>query len=168
MTSTCRLLTVAALAVAAATAPLSGAAAAPRPDDSGHSINIAAHIPTREFHAQPLDPDFGRNEVMTDNPVSGTLSSLGSTFDVRNTNGSIDAYIEGGPATLSNGSDTIPLTVSLNGVTLTETPQEVVSDAESTPGTQADLVVTADRPAGPPGGLYTGSLAVVFDAVPCG
>nr|WP_314562472.1 CS1 type fimbrial major subunit [uncultured Pseudomonas sp.] len=137
-------------------------------DDARSSINITADIPTKQFHAQPRDPNFGKNETMNYNPVSGELSSLRATFDVKNTDGSIHAYIEGGPtaAALYNGSDSIALTNTFNGVTLTATPQEVVDDPQSTPGTQADLVVTPAKPLDTQNGLYTSNYTVIFDAVP--
>ena len=137
-------------------------------DDARSSINISATIPTKQFHAQPRDPEFGKAEVMNYNPVSGELSNLRATFDVKNTDGSVHAYIEGGPtaAALYNGSDSIAVTNMFNGVVLTATPQEVVDDPQSTPGTQADLIVTAARPADTQNGLYTSSYTVIFDAVP--
>ena len=137
-------------------------------DDARTSISITADIPTKQFHAQPRDPNFGRDERMNYNPVSGELSSLRATFDVKNTDGSVHAYIEGGPtsAALYNGSDGIALTNTFNGITLTATPQEVVDDPQSTPGTQADLVVTPARPLDTQNGLYTANYTVIFDALP--
>jgi hypothetical protein len=137
-------------------------------DDARTAINIKADIPTKQFHAQPRDPNFGKDETMNYNPVSGELSSLRATFDVKNTDGSVHAYIEGGPtsAALYNGSNSIALTNTFNGVTLTGTPQEVVDDPQSTPGTQADLVITPAKPTDTQNGLYTASYTVIFDAVP--
>ena len=145
-----------------------GSSVAMAADDARSSISITADIPTKQFHAQPRDPQFGRDEVMNYNPVSGELSSLRATFDVKNTDGSVNAYIEGGAsaAALYNGSDSIPLTTTFNGVTLTATSQEVVDDPQSTPGTQADMVITPARPADTQNGLYTASYTVIFDAVP--
>ena len=137
-------------------------------DDARTAINIKADIPTKQFHAQPRDPNFGKDETMNYNPVSGELSSLRATFDVKNTDGSVHAYIEGGPtaAALYNGSNSIALTNTFNGITLTGLPQEVVDDPQSTPGTQADLVVTPAKPLDTQNGLYTASYTVIFDAVP--
>lgn len=129
-------------------------------------INIKASIPTKQFHAQPLDPGFGKDETMTYNTVTGQLSSLRATYAVKNTDGSINAYIQGGPASLTNGTSSIPLTTTFNGVTLTANPQQVVDDASSTPGTQADMVVAAAKPADTDAGLFTTDFTVVFDHVP--
>jgi C-terminal processing protease CtpA/Prc len=103
---------------------------------------------------------------MTYNTVSGTLTSLRQTYDVKNTEGSVNAYIEGGPAALYNGSDAIALTTAFNGVTLTAIPQEVVDDATSTPGTQADMTISPAKPLATQNGLYTADMTVIFDAVP--
>ncbi|KMT57580.1 CS1 type fimbrial major subunit [Pseudomonas fildesensis] len=130
------------------------------------NIKISASIPTKQFHAQPRNPDFGKAEVMSYNPVTSTLSSLRETFDVKNTEGSIHAYIEGGPASLTNGTNSIALTTTFNGTVLSAIPQEVVDDAASTPGTQADMLITAAKPADTQSGLYNADFTVVFDSVP--
>ncbi|AEA70939.1 MULTISPECIES: CS1 type fimbrial major subunit [Pseudomonas] len=135
-------------------------------DDARSAIHITANIPTQQFHVQPRDPNFGKDEIMSYNTVSGTLTSLRQTFDVKNTEGSVHAYIEGGPAALYNGSDSIALTTNFNGVTLTAIAQEVVDDATSTPGTQADMTIVAAKPLDTQNGLYTADMTVIFDAVP--
>ena len=135
-------------------------------DDARSSIHITANIPSQQFHVQPRDPNFGKDEVMSYNTVSGTLTALRQTFDVKNTDGSVHAYIEGGPAALYNGRDAINLTTKFNGITLTALAQEVVDDATSTPGTQADMSIVADRPLDTQNGLYTADMTVIFDAVP--
>jgi len=134
--------------------------------EASSTINISATIPTKQFHAQPRDPNFGRAETMAYNTVSGQLSSLRAVYDVKNTDGHIEAYIEGGPAALSNGTSSIALTTSFNGVELNGSPKEVVDDASSTPGTQADMLITAAKPADTDSGLYNTSFVVVFDSVP--
>lgn len=154
-----------ALSAAAAVVTLN-AASAFAADDARSAIHISAQIPTKQFHAQPRDPNWGKDERMSYNPVSGELSNLRATYDVKSTEGSVHAYIEGGPASLFNGSDAIALTTAFNGVVLSATPQEVVDDPQSTPGTQADMLITADKPLDNQNGLYTGDFTVVFDAVP--
>ena len=145
-----------------------GSSAAMAVNDASTTISIRASIPTKQFHAQPRDPNFGRDEVMNYNPVSGELGSLRATFDVKNTDGSVHAYIDGGPtvAALYNGRDSIALTNTFNGIVLTGTPQEVVDDPQSTPGTQADLVITPAKPTDTQNGEYTARYTVIFDAVP--
>ncbi|WP_455927532.1 CS1 type fimbrial major subunit [Pseudomonas capeferrum] len=130
------------------------------------TINISANIPTKQFHAQPRDPNFGVAETMDYNTITGNLNTLRAVYDVKNTDGHVAAYIEGGPASLSNGSSAIALATTFNGVTLDGTSKQVVDDASSTPGTQADMVITPAKPADTQNGLFTTSMVVVFDSVP--
>ena len=135
--------------------------------EANHTVNIKANIPTTVFHAQPRDPNFGRDESMSYNIVSGELAPLTAIYDLKNTNGSVHAYIEGGPAVLFNGntSQNIPLTTTLHGVQLDGTPKEVVNDADSTPGVGAELRISAAKPSATQRGAYTSAVALVFDAV---
>ncbi|EJL04441.1 hypothetical protein PflQ2_1031 [Pseudomonas fluorescens Q2-87] len=136
-------------------------------DDARTSIHITANIPNKQFHVQPRNPDFGRDEYMHYDPVNNTLSYVRQIFDVKNTDGSVHAYIQEGSAYLNNGRIDIPLAVLFNGVYLNGMPQEVVDDATSTPGTQVEMVI---RPTAMPvnryGGVYTSQFTVIYDAVP--
>jgi hypothetical protein len=67
---------------------------------------------------------------------------------------------------LSNGINTIALSYMFNGTTLTGVSQEVVGDAESNGGMQADLVIAAAKPTDTQNGLYTANPVVIFDAIP--
>ncbi|MCX4581140.1 hypothetical protein OHB41_50210 [Streptomyces sp. NBC_01571] len=60
----------------------------------------------------------------------------------------------------------IELTNQFNGVTLTALSQEVVDEATSTSGTQADMTIVVARPLDTQNGLYTADMTVIFDAVP--
>lgn len=135
-------------------------------DEARTSINITATIPSKVFHAQPRDPNFGKDEKMGYVLGSGTLTPIRATYDIRHTNGSVGAYVEGGPQPLSNGIDNIALSYSFNGTTLTGVSQEVVGDTESNGGMQADLVIAAAKPTDTQNGLYTANPVVIFDAIP--
>lgn len=143
-----------------------GSSVAMAANDASTTVNIKADIPTKQFHAQPLDPNFGRDEIMNYNTVTGELSQLSTTFTLKNTGGSIDAYLQDGPASLTNGSDAIPLTFTLGDVVLTGTPQEVAADAESNPGLQKQLTIKAAKPADTQTGRYTTVATMIFDNVP--
>ncbi|MFS2069492.1 CS1 type fimbrial major subunit [Pseudomonas sp. CT11-2] len=135
-------------------------------EEARSSINISANIPTEVFHAQPVNPDFGKDEKMAYNVISETLSPLRAAYDIRHTNGSVNAYVEGGPQPLFNGNNNIPLTYTFNGVVLGGISKEVVGDTESNAGMRADLVITAAPPITTQTGLYTANPVVIFDAVP--
>jgi hypothetical protein len=134
-------------------------------DDARSSINISATIPSKVFHAQPRDPNFGVDEKMAYDLAKGTLSALRATYDVRHTTGGVGAYVEGGPQPLSNGSSTIDLTYTFNGVTLTEQTQEVVTAAAAMPGTQVELVIAAATPTDTQYGVFNATPIVIFDAM---
>ncbi|AOE62006.1 CS1 type fimbrial major subunit [Pseudomonas corrugata] len=155
---------VAAMALGAVALSASPAQAA---DDARSSIHITANIPTQQFHVQPRDPEFGKDEVMYWDPVKSQLTPVRQTFDVKNTDGSVHAYLPAGQPALTNGSSAIPLLVRFNNVTLTSTPQEVVDDPTSTPGTQAEMVIYASTiPLPDQTGLFNADFTVIFDAVP--
>jgi hypothetical protein len=138
-------------------------------DDALAAIHITANIPNKQFHVQPRDPEFGKNEVMHYNPVSSTLSPVRQLFDVKNTDGSVHAYVEGQRSLYNSGNHTaVPLAVVFNNVLLTSLPTEVVDDVTSTPGMTAELHISTAFPINPNGqnGLYTGNFTVIFDAVP--
>ncbi|MBC3363067.1 adhesin [Pseudomonas sp. SWRI154] len=142
-------------------------------DDARAAIHITANIPNKQFHVQPRDPEFGKDEYMYYNPLTYKLTSLRHTFDVKNTEGSVHAYVEnGGSGTgtvlLTNGVDFVPLRVIFNNVPLIDRPREVVDDATSTPGTQADMEVIVSNPITSPlsPGMYNVDFTVIFDAVP--
>lgn len=161
-----KLLCATVLGVAALNTSLAFAA-----DNALTAIHITANIPNKQFHVQPRNPDFGKDEYMYYNPVSYALSSIRHTFDVKNTEGSVEAYLynvgNSGTPSIYNGVHYIPLRVTFNNVQLDHRPKEVVDDATSTPGTQAEMVISAyDLGVRRFPGLYTGSFTVIFDAVP--
>jgi hypothetical protein len=157
-----KMVFVTALAVAALNSSWVMAA-----DDARSSIHITANIPNKQFHVQPRNPDFGKHEVMHYDPVTNWLSSVRQTYDVKNTDGSVHAYVQEGRAYLDNGIDRIPLDIMFNNIRLDGMPQEVVDDATSTPGTQAEMLISAHSMSEERiPGLYTGDFTVIFDAVP--
>ncbi|WLG46034.1 CS1 type fimbrial major subunit [Pseudomonas sp. FP1740] len=137
-------------------------------EESRTSINITADIPSKVFHAQPVNPDFGKDERMQYIVGAGDLSEIRGTFDIQHTNGSVGAYVVGGPTPLFNGNSAlnIPLTYTFNGTVLTADSQEVVGDVESNGGMRADLVIKAAKPNNNQVGVYTANPVVMFDAIP--
>ena len=66
-------------------------------EEARSSINITADIPSKVFHAQPVNPDFGKAETMQYVLGTGVLSDVAGIYDIQHTNGSVGAYVEGGP-----------------------------------------------------------------------
>ena len=146
-----------------------GSSSAWAANDATSVINIKASIPTEEFHAMPVNPEFGKDETMNYDPVKSSLSPLRQTFNVKNTTGSIHAYVDGGPHFLFNGNtlQNIPLVTTFNGIPLTADAVLVVAEGPATiAGTKADLVISAGAAPDGASGDYTGSVTVIFDNVP--
>ncbi|WP_406300787.1 CS1 type fimbrial major subunit (plasmid) [Embleya sp. NBC_00888] len=123
------------------------------PDDL--AAELAAALPGLVDTASP----DGRLELTHTRDEAGAIRP-------RHTSDSVGAYVEADPRPVFNGSNTIALTYTFNGVTLTGTGQEVVGDTESNAGMRADLVITATKPTATQTGLYTATPVVIFDAIP--
>lgn len=133
--------------------------------EASHSINIVAHVPTNGFYVVPTDPDLiNKDQDMSYNPGTGKMREVNGFFDVRNTNGSVHASLNGLPL-LRSGTEQIALKVEFNGVSLNQTPQLVVGEDESDSVYRAALKITPIGTTFNPGD-YTGTVAMVFDAVP--
>ena len=150
------------LAVAALTLPWAPAWGAVERE----TFELYVTIPTVEFFVLPLDPQLvQREQRLPFNTIINDLSPLRATYEVKNTNGSIDARL-GEEAYLSNGRERIDLRVRFNGVELTLDSAQVVSASEARPGRQVPLEIDAIRPDDDykPGDYY-GTVHMVFDAV---
>ena len=134
-------------------------------DPINQVINIKAFVPTSLFNVAPQNPDFGRDETMTQQG-SGDLTTVRGLFNMKHTDpkGAINALIDG-DAALYNGRDSIPLTVTIGGVQLGNITKEVVSETESVPGVQREMVIKAATPTATQTGDYTTSFAVIFEPV---
>lgn len=133
--------------------------------EASHSISLIAHVPTNGFYVVPTDPDLvNKDQDMSYQPSTGKMAEVNGFFDVRNNNGSVHASLESQPKLVS-GSSSIDLQVMLNNKELTLTPQLVVGEAESDVNYRAPLKISAKGNSFQPGD-YTGSVAMIFDAVP--
>ncbi|VVP72607.1 hypothetical protein PS918_01450 [Pseudomonas fluorescens] len=132
--------------------------------EATHSISLVAHVPTNGFYVVPTDPDLvNKDQDMSYQPTTGKMGEVNGFFDVRNNNGSVHASLESLPKLIA-GAEAIDLQVSFNNKVLTTTPQMVVGEAESDVNYRAPLNIKAVGTTFVPGD-YTGSVAMVFDAV---
>ncbi|KHA70525.1 CS1 type fimbrial major subunit [Pseudomonas chlororaphis] len=133
--------------------------------EASHSISLVAHVPTNGFYVVPTDPDLvNKDQDMSYQPTTGKMRDVNGFFDVRNNNGSVHASLESQPKLVA-GNTSIDLQVMLNNKELTLTPQMVVGESESDVNYRAPLKITARGGNFQPGD-YTGSVAMIFDAVP--
>lgn len=133
--------------------------------EASHSISLIAHVPTNGFYVVPTDSDLvNKDQDMSYQPSTGKMRDVVGFFDVRNNNGSVHASLESQPKLIA-GNTAIDLEVMLNNVQLTLTPQMVVGESESDVNYRAPLKISAKGSNFQPGD-YTGSVAMIFDAVP--
>lgn len=152
-------------AIAAPLALLAMTSTAFAAGEASHSISLVAHVPTNGFYVVPTDPDLvNKDQDMSYQPTTGKMAEVNGFFDVRNNNGSVHASLESLPKLVA-GSTSIELQVMLNNKELTLTPQLVVGEAASDVNYRAPLKISAKGSNFEPGD-YTGSVAMIFDAVP--
>ncbi len=153
------------IAIAAPLALLAMSSTAFAAGEASHSINLIAHVPTNGFYVVPTDPDLvNKDQDMSYQPTTGKMADVDGFFDVRNNNGSVHASLESLPKLVA-GNTSIDLQVMLNNKELTLTPQMVVGESESDVNYRAPLKISAKGSNFQPGD-YTGSVAMIFDAVP--
>ncbi|MFJ4494900.1 CS1 type fimbrial major subunit [Pseudomonas atacamensis] len=153
------------IAIAAPLALLALSSTAFAAGEASHSISLIAHVPTNGFYVVPTDPDLvNKDQDMSYQPTTGKMADVNGFFDVRNNNGSVHASLENLPKLVA-GNTSIDLQVMLNNKELTLTPQMVVGESESDVNYRAPLKISAKGSNFQPGD-YTGSVAMIFDAVP--
>lgn len=149
-------------------AALAGAAHAS--DSQSYTINLSATVPSDAFQVIPVESGWiDQTQDMGYDIASSKLQVFEKQFQYKNTSGAIQATLTGnlnsdGKPQLSNGNDVIPLTVSFNNIPLTKTSTEVVSkDAAKAGGRTALKISQADDAALTVSGLFTGSVAMIFE-----
>ncbi|MFP3515173.1 adhesin [Pseudomonas sp. SIMBA_077] len=130
-----------------------------------HSFEVSVTIPTLDFYAVPVNPDFlEREQRMHWNLVRETLEPLTADFDVYSYTGYMAARLAQEP-TLSNGKDNIDLKVVFNNFTLGLLSQ-VVNVKQGGPGSRVPMRIEAIVP---PGGFrqgeYYGSVQIIFESL---
>jgi len=130
------------------------------------TFELHVTIPTADFFVLPLDPQLvQREQRLPFSSITGALSPLRATYEVKNSNGAIGARLAE-EAYLSNGRERIDLRVKFNDVELTLDSTQVVTAIEARPGRQVPLEIAAIRPGdGYRSGEYYGTVHMVFDAV---
>ncbi len=129
-------------------------------------FQVSVKVPTSDFYVLPLNPGFlEREQTLSWNPVTETLSALREPFDVKNVLGAVDAYLAYEPV-LFNGRDNIALTVTFNQQVLGLDAMRVVPEAEARVGKRVLLEIAAQKPEdGYLPGQYFGNVQIIFDAL---
>lgn len=140
-------------------------------DEQRYAIDLTATIPTEEFQVIPVESGWvNQTQEMVYDLGTKKLQDFSKQFQYKNTSGGIQATLTNtdskGTAILSNGKDTIPLTVTFNGVALSNTTNTVVDAADAKAGGRTNLRITqkTDTPLTVTGS-FTGQVAMVFEPV---
>lgn len=146
-----------------------GSFSAAAADEARYTINLSATIPTDAFHVTPVESGWvDKTQEMAYDFGTQKLLSISKQFQYKNTSGAIQASLTNtasdGSAVLSNGTDTIPLNVSFNGVKLSNTPADVVTADAAKAGGRTNLVISqGDDSALSVTGSFTGQVAMIFE-----
>lgn len=156
-----KLMIAAPLAVVTLTPSIMAFAA----DSVTHSINIVAHVPSTTFFVVPVDSTLlSTDQNMDYNPATDKMKEVNGYFDMHHTAGSVHASLAA-PARLQSGANIIDLKVEVSGKTLTMKPEMVAPKELATINYRAPLKISAHSTKPPAAGDYSGTVALVFDAV---
>ncbi|AFH94520.1 CS1 type fimbrial major subunit [Providencia stuartii] len=140
-------------------------------DEQRYAIDLTATIPTDNFQVIPVEGGWvNQTQEMVYDLGTKKLQDFSKQFQYKNTSGGIQATLTNtdstGTAILSNGTDTIPLTVIFNGVSLSNKANTVVNAADAKAGGRTSLRITqkTDQPLTVTGS-FTGQVAMVFEPV---
>lgn len=147
-----------------------GGIAAHADDSQSYTINLTATVPSDAFQVIPVDTGWiDQTQNMGYDIATSKLQIFEKQFQYKNTSGGIQATLTGnlntdGKPQLSNGSDVIPLAVTFNGVALSNAATTVVTaDAAQAGGRTALKISQADDSALTVNGVFTGSVAMIFE-----
>ncbi|MDY1049180.1 MULTISPECIES: CS1 type fimbrial major subunit [Pseudomonas] len=130
-----------------------------------HTVTVTAIVPTDKFIVEPLGGNWmNEPQKMSFKPVDGSLEPIRKQLTMKSTTGEIKAKLLTAPS-MSSGSNTIGLDVSIAGRRLSTSPETVSNVADSAAGTVVDFLVTAGtKPtAGYVPGTYQGIVNLVFE-----
>ncbi|WPO98212.1 CS1 type fimbrial major subunit [Pseudomonas sp. HR96] len=130
-----------------------------------HTIKLTATVPTQTFAVVPREGDWINDpQVLSYNIASDTLTPVRKAFSVINSAAPVSAQLlYTNTPTLMSGSNSIPLAVSFNGITLTTVAQNVVVPTSAT-AREFQLVIAAGKTGAYTAGTYSGNVTVSFDA----
>ncbi|EGY29837.1 CS1 type fimbrial major subunit protein [Candidatus Regiella insecticola 5.15] len=165
--------TLLASAILALTAVSSVAYAAPV--NSSHAVNLIADIAPIEFYVKPKGGSLNSEYTLAYDANTENLTAVTIPFSHKNRQGkAINANLIGDAKLVHSTStaNTIPLTVTYNGVAITAgaSSSEVVAAnaANLINGANADLVIAPDDFASHkstlPSGRYEGTVTISFDS----
>lgn len=138
-------------------------------DSQSYIINLKADVPSDSFQVIPVESGWiNQTQYMEYDIPTKKLHAIEKQFQYKNTTGGIQATLintdASGKVVLSNGKETIPLTVIFNGVALSPEVAVVVTSADAKAGGRTMLRITqANDNALTNEGSFTGQVAMIFE-----
>ncbi|WP_272671846.1 CS1 type fimbrial major subunit [Providencia sp. PROV104] len=138
-------------------------------DEQRYTIELSATIPSEAFQVIPVESGWiNQTQEMSYDLGTSKLQAFSKQFQYKNTSGGIQATLintdSNGDPILSNGSDTIPLAVTFNGVKLSNEAATVVAADQAKAGGRTNLRITQKTDnALNVTGSFTGQVAMVFE-----
>lgn len=144
---------------------LATSSAAIADDQTELQFQLEANIPAQQYFVEFQDPAFGTTtQTMTWDNVNEKLEDVSTTLLAKNNVGKITAHLDSA-ALLSDGNQTIPLTVSINNLALPVGATNAVEIINATTNTTQSLPLNV-TPTGTPTyvpGDYNGAVKMMFD-----
>lgn len=134
----------------------SQAAIADTGDRSTQTISVSAAIPSASFSVAPLSGNWPSNVSLN---YDGTAFTEYTLVLSANASNKLTAGLTNIPE-LTNGSDSLPMVVKMDNVTLDQSLQEVLPVATASATT---LSITATGTPTNTGQVYNGSVALIFE-----
>ncbi|AIR62012.1 CS1 type fimbrial major subunit [Cedecea neteri] len=130
-------------------------------------FNVEAVIPATDFFVTPVNGWNAQTQKMAWNAATGSLDGFSQQLQMKNSGGSIKAYLSGQPVLSSaSGTDTIDLLVNIAGQTLPIDAASAVtlySASEAAAEKTATLTVSQKSGTKPTAGTYIGAVTMMFD-----
>lgn len=138
-------------------------------DEQRYTIELSATIPSEAFQVIPVESGWiNQTQEMFYDLGTSKLQDFSKQFQYKNTSGGIQATLtntdSNGDPILSNGSATIPLAVTFNGVKLSNKAATVVAADQAKVGGRTNLRITQKTDdALKVTGSFTGQVSMVFE-----
>lgn len=145
-------------------AALSAGANAASGERVNATIQVNSSVPSTTFNVAPIGAsDFSGIIANLDyETTSGKFSTFDLTIEATYETG-FSALLASTP-TITNGTDSVTLQVTVDGTTISTTPEELSSGSiTSSTTTTHTLAITAPDTASLSSGNYTGSVQIIFE-----
>ncbi|WP_447840920.1 CS1 type fimbrial major subunit [Enterobacter bugandensis] len=132
-------------------------------DPIEHTITVTANVPTSAFYVTPVNDWINTPQVMAWDPLNESLNPITQQFQIKSTEGAVTAKLLNNPI-ISSDTDSIPLSVSLNGkVVDTATKTEILTKEEAPQGLRVPVKISSSHSGTYQPGDYSGYVNILFE-----